>query len=195
MVSNFKTVQDNMPELFHALEELKKTDVLVGIPERESSRETDDINNAELLYIHTHGIRKSEMRKEMQENVDNGSPYSEAYQMYIQEHGSPLWHSPPRPVLEPAIADKKEQIAEQLSKAMTSLLDGNSQETTICLHKAGQVAENSARDWFINPKNGWAPNSQKTIERKGSEQPLIDTGSMRKAITHVVRSKGAETND
>jgi hypothetical protein len=54
------------------------------------------------------------------------------------------------------------------------------------LNRAGQVAENAARNWFVNPKNGWAPNAPSTIRRKGSDKPGIDTGEMRKALTHLV---------
>ena len=101
------TIFDGVPELLKALRELQSNEVMVGIPEAKSSRKKEIIRNSELLYIHTHGIRRKSMRQEMQETMDNGSPYSEAYQLYIQEHGSPLWASPPRPVLEPAIEHSK----------------------------------------------------------------------------------------
>ena len=37
------------------------------------------VNNAELLYLHTHGVRSSEMRAEMQKNTDAGMKYSAAH--------------------------------------------------------------------------------------------------------------------
>ena len=184
------TIFDGVPELLKALRELQSNEVMVGIPEAKSSRKKEIIRNSELLYIHTHGIRRKSMRQEMQETMDNGSPYSEAYQLYIQEHGSPLWASPPRPVLEPAIEHSKDWIAEQLGKAAQSALDGDVKGVRDGLHKAGQVAENAAKDWFTNPANGWPPNSPETIKIKGSDKPLIDTDQMRKAITHVLRRKG-----
>lgn len=190
-----ETIFDGVPELLQALNELKNNEVLVGIPENRSSRKKEIIRNAELLYIHTHGIRRKSMRQEMQETMDQGSPYSEAYQLYVQEHGSPLWQSPPRPVLEPAIERRKDWIAEQLGKAAQAALDGDVKGVQDGLHKAGQVAENAAREWFTNPANGWAPNSPKTIKYKGSSKPLIDTDQMRKAITHVVRRKGVSGHD
>ena len=189
------TIFDGVPELLKALDELKNNEVLVGIPADKSFRKKEIIRNSELLYIHTHGIRRRSMRQEMQETMDNGSPYSEAYQLYIQEHGSPLWASPPRPVLEPAIEHSKDWIAEQLGKAAQAALDGDTKGVQDGLHKAGQVAENAARDWFTNPANGWAPNSPETMKLKGSNKPLIDTDQLRKAITHVVRRKGVSGND
>jgi hypothetical protein len=147
---------------------------------------TSNITNAELLYIHTHGIRQQEMRDEMNPKVESGEmPYSKAYQLFLHTHGSPLWHSPPRPVIEPAIEHSKEAIAKQLQKAAKTALDG--QNPTPELQKAGMLGQNIARGWFTSPDNGWAPNAPATVEMKGSDKPLIDSGEMRKAITYVVR--------
>lgn len=181
--------------LADAVGALAKKEVLVGIPAEHSSRQTpgtsgDQINNAELLYIQSHGVRKAEMRAEMKGHVDAGMSYSEAHSLYIQSHGSPLWHIPPRPVLEPSIEANKEPIARQLQGAALASLDGDSREVDAALHRAGMVAENAAKAWFENPRNGWPPNSPRTIAQKGSDSPLIDTGEMRKAIAHVVRDRG-----
>lgn len=173
-----------------SLELLTKKEVLVGIPEDEATRENGDtINNAELLYIHTHGIRTSEMRAEMQKNMDNGMKYSKAHSMYIREHGSPLFRVPPRPVLEPAIEDSKEIIAEELKQANISALDRNPAQAETHLNKAGMIAQSAAQNWFENPKNGWPPNAESTIKKKGSDVPLVDTNELRKSITYVLRDK------
>jgi hypothetical protein len=191
VVNVVKTV--NLGSLTDAVGALAKKEVLVGIPAEHSSRQTpsnDNINNAELLYIQSHGVRKAEMRAEMQKHIDAGKTYSEAHSLYIQSHGSPLWHIPPRPVLEPSIEASKEPIAKQLQGAAVAAIDGNQQEVDNALHRAGIVAENAAKAWFENPANGWPPNAPATIARKKSDSPLIDTGEMRKAITHVVRERG-----
>lgn len=196
--ASFRETFDGMPELQKALEALKNNEVLIGIPEEKSSRKKEIIRNSELLYIHTHGIRKKVMREEMQKAMDSGSTYNKAYQMYLHEHGSALWHAPPRPVLEPAIAHEKDKIAEQMQKAAAAYLDGNIVEGQAGLQKAGMVGQNAARDWFTNPANGWPPNSESTIngwnghKGKGSDKPLIDTGQLRKAITYVLRKRGEQ---
>lgn len=173
-----------------SLKMLAKKEILVGIPEDEATRENGDIiNNAELLYIHTHGIRMSEMRAEMQKNIDKGMKYSKAHSMYIQEHGSPLFRVPPRPVLEPAIEDSKEIIAEELKQANISALDRNPTQVEAHLNKAGMIAQSAAQNWFENPKNGWPPNAESTIKKKGSDVPLVDTNEFRKSITYVLRDK------
>lgn len=183
---------DHFRSLQKMLKDLAKKDVMIGIPEEAASRQgsnTDDINNAELLYIHTHGVRKPQMRQEMQRSIDGGMKYSAAHNLYVQEHGSPLMQVPPRPVLEPAIEDKKEIIARQLGKVSKAALGSDAVLLETELNKAGMLGQSAAQGWFENPKNGWAPNSEKTIAMKGSGQPLVDTNEMRKSITYVLRDK------
>ncbi|KKX52436.1 hypothetical protein [Brevibacillus borstelensis] len=179
---------DKTNDIKKMLDSLARKQVYVGIPE--GSERPDEkgqpITNAQLLYIHTQGVRKKVMRDEMNPKVESGEmPYSKAYQMWLQTQGSPLWQSPPRPVLEPAIEHNKEALAGQLKKVMEAALNGQNPEPE--LHKAGLMGQNFARDWFTNPANGWAPNSPKTIEKKGSSNPLIDQGELRKSITYVVK--------
>ncbi|GED34029.1 hypothetical protein P9G84_22380 [Brevibacillus centrosporus] len=179
---------DKTNDLKKIVDSLAKKQVYVGIPEGSDRPEAqgEPITNAQLLYAHTLGIRQKEMRDEMNPKVESGKmPYSKAYQMWIQSHGSPLWKSPPRPVLEPAIEHNKDVIAKQLRKVSEVALDGGDPEPE--LNKAGLLGQNAARGWFTDPANGWPPNSPITEERKGSDKPLIDTGDLRKAITYVVK--------
>jgi hypothetical protein len=193
--ANVTASKDLTPEIKRMLDDLAKTQVLVGVPEGSDSDRTNepgsDITNAQLLYVHTHGIRQQEMRDEMNPKVESGEmTYSRAYQMYLHSHGSPLWQSPPRPVLEPAIEKNKEVIGKQLQKVATTVLDGQDPDEE--LKKTGMLGQNLARDWFTDPANGWAANAESTVEAKGSDRPLIDKGELRKAITYVV-DKGNAT--
>lgn len=181
---------NHLRELRKQLKALAKKEVLVGIPAENSTREhSSEINNAELLYIQSHGVRSASMRKEMQGNLDSGMKYSKAHELYLQSHGSPMYHVPPRPVLEPAIASQKETIGKLIGAASKNALEGKPAQCEANLNKAGMVAVSATRGWFENPANGWPPNAPYTIKKKGSSQPLIDTGEMRKAITYVVRDK------
>lgn len=200
-IAKVSTGIDKTNEIKKILNKLARTQVYVGIPEggERPEEQGEPITNAQLLYIHTHGIRKKKMRDEMNPKVESGEmTYSAAYQMWIQAHGSPLWHAPPRPVIEPAIEHNKEAIAKQLQKATEAALNG--EDPTPELHKAGLMGQNFARGWFTNPENGWPPNSpitingsepdedgNKFIKGKGSNKPLIDTGELRKSITYVVK--------
>lgn len=153
---------------------ISNMDVLVGIPEDTSLRQEGEVNNAQLLFIHT--------------------------------NGSDLQKIPARPVIEPAIQAEgnKEHIAEQLGKAAQAVLRGDPEAALRGLRLAGQVGENAAREWFVDPRNNWPANSPETIRRKVRKmskqqldekfktgekltRPLIDTGQLRKSITHVVR--------
>lgn len=50
-----KAKYGGMHGLMHRLSQLKKRRIYVGIPQNESSRKGEPINNAELLFIHTNG--------------------------------------------------------------------------------------------------------------------------------------------
>lgn len=176
---------DNRAKLEKIIKGFANMQVYVGIPDGDQG-DHDGITNAELLYALTNGVRAESMRDEMQPVLDSGVKYTKAHEMYIHEHGSPLWHTPPRPVLEPAIEANKEMIAKQLKQAAVVTLDGN--DPTADLQKAGMVGMNVARDWFTNQDNEWPANAPSTIKAKGSDRPNIDTGELRKSITYVVKT-------
>lgn len=173
--------------LFKRLMGMQKRHIYVGIPQANDSRKSKEIGNAELLYIHTHGIRRRSMIAEMDNSMKAGMKYSDAFQLYIQSHGSPLWHSPPRPVLEPAIEANKDKIAREFKKIYEAAARADSEGMERAIVRTGIAAQNVCRGWFTDPRNNWPPNAPSTIVMKGSERPLIDTGSLRKAITYVVR--------
>lgn len=173
-------------DLKDSLEEIASKNVCVGIPQEANTLDKNGkITQAQKLYIHTHGVRDTEMQRAMQHDLDKGTPYSKAHEMFVHEHGSPLYNIPPRPILEPAIENSKEEIAEAMSDAVKVAMEGNN--ITPELHKVGFLAEDVVKEWFTNTDNKWAANSPITIKRKGSDQPLIDSGGLRKSITHVIR--------
>lgn len=171
------------------LEKLSSQKVAVGVPgnknERKGKNGKQEIGNADLAYIHTHGIRTKAAREEMQPEINKGTPYSVAMQMYIHEHGSMAYQAPPRPIIQPAIENSKEDIAELLGNAAKDAAEDKEFEGDLSL--VGQEARDDVKDWFTNPKNGWPANAPSTIKAKGSDQPLIDTGALRDAISYVVR--------
>lgn len=200
--------QDNMRAVADLVRKLGRKEVYVGIPEQQTARQHGKITNAQLAYIHSHGIRDKQMRQVMANMMDGHGrpfdprynqflqnmdkmPYSVAYQMYLHTYGSPRWQSPPRPIIEPAIAANKEPIAEELGAAAKAALSGSESTCTQHLQRAGMMGQNAARNWFDDPRNNWPPNAPSTVAAKGSDRPLIDTGQLRKAITYIVGEKGA----
>lgn len=180
-----------------SMKEIEKYDLLVGIPERNDKRQKgaeDGITNAQLAYIHTHGVDKKSVRQNIQRFRQQGMNFSgarqKAHQMYIMTNGSPVYHIPPRPIIEPAIEANKEKIMQKMQKALDAFLSNDFTKGEQKLKEAGMFAQNKVRAWFTDTRNGWPPNSPYTIKKKkGKENPLIDTGELRKSITYVVSKK------
>ena len=110
---------------------------------------------------------------------------------------------------------EKDRITGELLKAAEASIKGNKIGFLHGLGRAGMIAQNAARAWFVDPRNGWAPDRPATIKRKlskisnkkkrkealenfqetlqaggsmeGIDTPLIDSAQMRKAITHVIK--------
>ena len=177
--------KDLTDDILKSLNDLAKKTVCIGVPDS-TEHPDSNVTNAELMYIHTNGARNKSMIESMQHNIDANMPYSEAHELYVHENGSPLWNIPPRPMLEPAIENGKEQIAERMKEVANDALDGKN--ISPGLEKVGMEGQNIARDWFTNPSNNWAPNAKSTIDKKGSDRPLIgETGHLRRSITYVVK--------
>lgn len=55
MSATVKKTGPGLAKLKESIERIKNSDVLVGIPAERTQRKNDPINNASLLFIHTHG--------------------------------------------------------------------------------------------------------------------------------------------
>jgi len=166
-----------------ALVSLRNAEVLVGIPQARSSRRGEKINNAELLYIHTHG--------------------SPARNIPARPVIEPAINAP----------GNREQIAAELKDAAVAWLRRDPKTGLKYLKHAGMAGMDAAKAWFTDPRNGWAPNTRATVlaklrRLKGTAHAdalaeiagmdkigtvtdvntvLVDTGVMRGAITYVIR--------
>ena len=160
---NVKVVADNTAKQLEAIEFIKNNSVYIGVQQKDTTREGEDVTNAELLYIHT--------------------------------NGSPVNNIPPRPVIEPAIAEDKNRLGNMMKQASRYVFEGRFSEALRQLQLVGMRGQKVARDWFYNQKNGWPPNSPSVIEnkkKKGSTdpRPLIDTNELHKSITYFVKTGG-----
>ncbi len=118
---------------------------------------TQDVNNAELLFI-----------------FSKGSPVRNQPPRPVLE-----------PAVEfPA---NRKIITRELAGMMKAHLKGDKQQESSFAHRAAMAGQNAARDWLTNPENHWAPNAPSTIRQKGSDRPGIDTGAMRAAIVGIVK--------
>ena len=165
-----KVSGEGVGDLIDAINFLKNNRVLVGIPGA-SGGSHGEVTNVELAFIHT--------------------------------NGSPRLRIPPRPFLEPAIEEAKDQIGECMKAAVTAAIESGTGAAMDELEKAGIYGENAVKDYFTG--GHFAPNAGITVEGgwmwnriahkpfkvngKGSSTPLIDTGSLRSSITHVIEGK------
>lgn len=160
---------DNYRKIVESLKFLKENSVYVGIPDETTERENEEKNE----------VTNAEL-------------------LYIHTNGSPVNNIPPRPVIEPAIYKDRDRLSRMLADAASLQLKGQHNDAIQQLKRTGQRAESVCRRYFVDPENGWPPNSPSTIAYKKSKhkgkdynpRPLIDTGELRKSITYFVELKG-----
>jgi len=140
-----------------AMDELLRHDVLVGITQESNGRAAEGSVAA-----------------------------TNAELLFIHTNGSPINGIPARPVIEAAIEHEKEQISSLIKAAADAATSGDKAGVKAALERAGTQGANIARGWFTNPANHWKALKPKTVKRKGSSRPLIDTGEMRKSITYKI---------
>lgn len=185
-----ETGEGDLKRILEALKKLSEDELLVGVSaDTAGSGRGEDINNAELAYIHTNGVRAAGMKSETDKAVEEGTPYPLALQAYIKEHGSPAYRVPPRPFLEPGIEKHLDLVESGMKAALQDVLDGGDGRAQRERLGATMAAKVQA---YFQEDNGWPPNAPSTIKKKGSVQPLVDTGALRQSITYIIRAKDKE---
>lgn len=159
---------------------------------KDLKRSIDFLNNNYVLV----GIPDTENGREDSKDVTN------ADLLFIHTNGSPINNIPPRPVIEPALYRNKDKFTKMLEDASSDVMEGHTTDAIIILRKIGMKAQKICRAWFVDPANGWPPNSPSTAEAKIRKfrkynktgtyepRPLIDTGELRKSITYVLSLRG-----
>ena len=120
-------------------------------------------------------------------NVGEKNGMTSASLLYLHENGVPSHNIVPRPVLRPALAqsDIAEQIKELMMEAAeAALVKGDRKTAEANFEKAGMIGAGACKDYILS--GALAPNKPRTIARKGSAQPLVDTGAMLGSINYVV---------
>jgi hypothetical protein len=187
MKSGATMTADKMQSIIDAINKLTKKDVLVGIPDSAPERTDTPITNAQIGYV--------------------------------METGSPAHNVPARPFLVPGVADVQGQCADRLGKAADAALGGNQAGAESQMTAAGLIAESSVKKKIgSNIPPALSPETirnrhkiRQTRSMRADEKaylkavdsgtdpaqaqteagiiPLINTGSLRNSITHVVRDK------
>lgn len=145
--------------------------IYFGVPLESTNRSTDAVDD---------GGKKR--RKKRRKPIDNATILA------IMEHGSPVKNIPPRPLLKPVLNKHRDKIFEIFGKVYERLLAGDEQGADRILGVLAQRVQRWTQAFFTED-NGWAPNAPSTIRRKGSDKPLIDTGSLHQSIRGIFVKK------
>lgn len=92
---------------------------------------------------------------------------------------------PARPWLIPGVNFATQEILDVISDGVKS---GLSQ--TKLMNQIGAIAAGSVQQYMTDLKD--PPNAKSTIAKKGSDNPLIDTGALRASVTYKVTSDKPE---
>lgn len=187
MKSGATMTADNMKAIIDAINKLKGKDVLVGIPDSAPERTDTPITNAQIGYV--------------------------------METGSPAHNVPARPFLVPGVQDVQSECADRLGKAADAALSGNLSGAERQMSSAGMVASQSAKRKIgsnippaLSPETIRNRNKSRQTKSMRSDEKayladvasgtdpaqaqnsagivaLVNTGSLRNAITYVVREK------
>jgi len=98
----------------------------------------------------------------------------------IHEFGTADGHIPARPWLVPGMQAATGAILEEISD---SVADGRTVDQI--MERVGVVAVGEVQQYITDLRT--PPNAPSTIAKKGSDNPLIDTGAMRQSVTYQVR--------
>ena len=161
MKTGVKITKDNTKEFYKAVEELTKKRVYVGIPAAEGNTRPDNGPNNALIG-------------------------------YTMEFGYPENNVPARPALIPGVASVFTEITNLLKQAGQKVLGGDFAVVNRVFTRIGIIGQNAVQAKITNgPFQPLAPRTIAARQAKGnfSVKPLIDTGSYRQNITHVVLDK------
>lgn len=105
----------------------------------------------------------------------------------VNNYGSQSMGIPARPFMQEGAVAALAGDAGKVAAELVPLLNQGKITVKEILRQMGPYAEASFKGVFTGV--AWTPNSDYTIQLKGSAQPLIDTGLLRASLTHVVRSR------
>lgn len=106
----------------------------------------------------------------------------------VNNFGSADGHIPARPFLAPAVENGAPEYRRLVEVMLPKVMSGEVEMQTL-LAQIGQLAEGHVKQQITELRT--PPNAQSTIDKKGSDNPLIDTGALRQSIRYVL-DDGAE---
>lgn len=101
----------------------------------------------------------------------------------VNNFGSADGKIPARPTLQPAIEKGAPQY-QRLAEVMIPKVLSGEMTMLMLLEQMGQLAEGHIKQEITDMDS--PPNAAATIAKKGSDNPLIDTGAFRQSIRYVI---------
>ena len=95
--------------------------------------------------------------------------------------------TPARPFMRQSFENHESELQSACDMANQTLLGGGTAE--FALTQVGTKAVGLIKEEMID--GGLAPNAESTIRRKGSEQPLVDTGTLFQSVKYVIKRRGS----
>lgn len=92
---------------------------------------------------------------------------------------------PARPFLQEGIDSKKKEIFDELKRQTENAKKGHGNFDKLGTMCVGAIQEFVRGDFYKNSE----PNAQSTIDKKGSDRPLIDTGELVNSVTYLIKVK------
>lgn len=110
----------------------------------------------------------------------------------VHEYGTDDGHIPARPWVSVGAEMAANEVEKMFAEGLDAVLDGKLTPGEL-LDRAGLLVETEIKDYASNPTTPPPPNAPATIARKGSSNPLIDTGRMVGSVTHANRKRGDDS--
>ena len=186
-LEDFQKFQDELAQEFKAFKQTSQ--VTVGIHEEEGNVESGDLTMAGLGAVHEFGAdidhpggtsygyaTKAAADKDQVRFLKSGSGYME-----LGKTGPHKIKIPARPWLIPGVTSGTEKI-------LTTIRDGLEDGLTLdqVNERVGVVAAGEVKKYMTELSS--PPNAASTIRKKGSSNPLIDSGQMRSSVNYKVDS-------
>ena len=93
--------------------------------------------------------------------------------------------TPARPFMKQSFENHEDELQKACDRVNQTLSNGGKAETA--LNQLGTFAKGLIQDEIVS--GGFEPNAPSTIKKKGSSQPLIDTGYMRQSVNFVIKKE------
>lgn len=93
---------------------------------------------------------------------------------------------PARPFMKQSFENHEDELKNGCDLVNRTLAAGGTAEQA--LDKLGVIVKGLVQEEIVD--GDFTPNAEATVKKKGSAQPLIDTGHMRQSVNYVIKRRG-----